>query len=52
MQKYAKDMLEFKLQNKNVSETMMEMLIMAPTSKGHCKDSVRKHTLPGPGNIC
>lgn len=47
MYKYAKDVLEFKLQNKNVSENMIKMLIMASTSKGYYKDSVRKCTLPG-----
>lgn len=47
MYKYAKDVLEFKPQSKNVSENMIKMLLMAPTSKGCCKDSVRKCTLPG-----
>lgn len=47
MYKYAKDVLEFKLQNKNVSRNMIKMLIMALTSKGCCKDSVRKCTSRG-----
>ena len=46
MYKYAKDVLEFKLQNKNVSGNMIKMLIMAPISKRCCKDSARKCTLP------
>lgn len=47
MYKYAKDGLEFKLQNKIVSENMIKMLIMEPASKRCCKDSVRKCALPG-----
>lgn len=37
MYKYAKDVLEFKLQNKNVSENMIKMLLMAPTQRGVAK---------------
>lgn len=47
MYKYVKDVLEFKLQNTNVSENMIKMLIIASTSKGHYKDSMEKCTLSG-----
>lgn len=37
MYKYAKDVLEFKLQNKNVSENMIKMLLMVPTQRSVAK---------------
>lgn len=47
MYKYAKDVLEFELQNKNVSENVIKNVNITSTSKECCKDSVGKCILPG-----